>query len=416
MAFGDQGVWDAEVSATRRPLHIALISSGDVIPQHGGAQPAEADLVAMLREAVRSRDVVTHLILHSSKKLLSAHTGEVGRTINVRRGALQRVVTPVLSSPIFHRVQLGNSHFPLGFLERRLIALDVDLVVLCSPNLVALDFRSLPFWVSFWDLGHRDLPEFPELALGRRFEIRESQYRRVIPKASTVIVESSISIARLQQIYGLDPGRAVEVRFVPSGFRCSDTHPMLDNPTTKRRSDLAVYPAQFWPHKNHAVLIQAVRLLLDQGRQSRTLVFVGSDMGNERQVRALAAKNGVEEFVQFMGFVPRHDLEELYRSAYVTVFPSLLGPTNLPPLEALSFGCRVATCYSDDPELIADSGVRRVAPHDVEGWADVLDLETSWSAPSINLVRTRLESRRIENVGRLRRRVDQFAMLSELWE
>ena len=38
-------------------------------------------------------------------------------------------------------------------------------------------------------------------------------------------------------------------------------------------------------------------------------------------------------------FVDREVVWELYRNAKMLVFPSLLGPNNLPPLEALSVGC-----------------------------------------------------------------------------
>ena len=56
--------------------------------------------------------------------------------------------------------------------------------------------------------------------------------------------------------------------------------------TTMRRCSLKYglepgylfYPAQFWPHKNHATLLAALALLRDRGVKKR-LVLCGSDRG-----------------------------------------------------------------------------------------------------------------------------------------
>ena len=54
-----------------------------------------------------------------------------------------------------------------------------------------------------------------------------------------------------------------------------------------------------------------------------------------------AEKNGVRDSVSYYGHVDTGELKFLYSNALALVFPSLLGPNNFPPLEAMYNGCPV---------------------------------------------------------------------------
>ena len=70
----------------------------------------------------------------------------------------------------------------------------------------------------------------------------------------------------------------------------------------------------------------------------------------ERQVQAL----GLSARVRFLGLVPDEDVPALYEAALALVMPAYSGPTNLPPLEAVTLGCPVI--YSDLPEFREQMG------------------------------------------------------------
>jgi len=101
------------------------------------------------------------------------------------------------------------------------------------------------------------------------------------------------------------------------------------------------YPAQFWPHKNHANLLQALKLLNQSESEPFQLALVGSDHGNLDFVRKLAEDLGLSAQILFLGFVTQEDLIALYRNAYALAYTSLFGPDNLPPLEAFALNCPV---------------------------------------------------------------------------
>ena len=69
------------------------------------------------------------------------------------------------------------------------------------------------------------------------------------------------------------------------------------------------------------------------------LVLAGPDKGNRKDIEEQIRELGLNEKVVILGFVERNLVWELYRRAEMLVFTTLLGPNNLPPLEALSVAC-----------------------------------------------------------------------------
>ncbi|NCO95548.1 MAG: glycosyltransferase family 4 protein [Armatimonadetes bacterium] len=108
------------------------------------------------------------------------------------------------------------------------------------------------------------------------------------------------------------------------------------------------YPAQFWPHKNHHRIVQALERLKRLHGLGIPVVFCGSPQGAIREghlrlVESMARCGGVSEQVHQLGYVPEEDMSALYAGAAALVMPTFFGPTNMPVLEAWAFGCPVIT-------------------------------------------------------------------------
>jgi len=138
--------------------------------------------------------------------------------------------------------------------------------------------------------------------------------------------------------------------------------PAGDEQATLDRLDVpqpyVFYPAQFWPHKNHANLLAAVRLLRDEYDLRIGLVLVGSDKGNRAYVDQLIDRGNLADQVCLPGFVSQDELLTLYRNALALTYVTHFGPENLPPLEAFAAGCPViASNVSGSSEQLADAVV-----------------------------------------------------------
>ena len=71
------------------------------------------------------------------------------------------------------------------------------------------------------------------------------------------------------------------------------------------------------------------------------MIFTGSDKGNLKYIKEKTREFGLEKEVLFFGFVEDEELKYLYKHAKAMVYASLMGPNNLPPIEAVYLGCPV---------------------------------------------------------------------------
>lgn len=228
----------------------------------------------------------------------------------------------------------------LGRLEKAIAREELDLIWYMIQNALPV---SVPFIATVWDLEHRKQPYFPEVSVkGWTWTERESYYSGVLPRAAFILTGTEQGKKEIVDFYCVNPAR-IAVIPLPT--------PRLDSPS---EADIArvmqkhgitgeflLYPAQFWPHKNHVNLLRALDLLRNDHGVRPSLVLTGSDQGNREHVRELINVLHLSEQVFDLGFIPRDDLTCLYASATALVYPSFFGPDNLPPLEAFALGCPV---------------------------------------------------------------------------
>jgi glycosyltransferase involved in cell wall biosynthesis len=214
--------------------------------------------------------------------------------------------------------------------------IDADFAWFLTPHWQQVN---CPFAITVWDLGHRVLPEFPEVSLsGWTFDQRESFYSHVLTRATLVVTGNEAGRRQIRRYYSVDEQRIV-INPLPLSSALAKAKSSGVSETYK---PYLLYPAQFWPHKNHVMILDAMKRLPDF-----KVIFTGADKGNQGYVEQYAQKLGLTQQVIFKGFVPIEELKGLYENAHAMVFASLLGPDNLPPVEALSLGCPVL-CYDYD--------------------------------------------------------------------
>lgn len=228
----------------------------------------------------------------------------------------------------------------------------IDLVLLLSPNMPGFNFR-LPFVVPIFDLNHRLQPEFPEVSAFGETNNREHYYINTCKYATLVLVDSEIGKADVLKFYG---------HFIKEDRICIlPYYPPFENRAIPTEQEIArvrakynlppryfFYPAQFWPHKNHALILQAIKIIADETHEIVPVIFCGGYWTyimahNFKDVMALALKLGIADRVRYLGSVPDEDMAALYTLSAGLVMPTFFGPTNIPPLEAWHFGRPVIT-------------------------------------------------------------------------
>jgi glycosyltransferase involved in cell wall biosynthesis len=231
------------------------------------------------------------------------------------------------------REQVRAFHFPLT-------------VMLPSVDAVAA--------TTIHDLQHEAFPQFfsrPQLTYRRHVYGRSVRASRLVVAVSEHVGDDLAARLgyprdRVRVIYhGVD-----HERFQPDG---------------RAREPFLLYPANWWPHKNHELLLEAFARVRAE-RPDLRLVLTGA-----------GHPGGLPDGVSSLGRVSDDRLADLYRSAAALVFPSLYEGFGLPPLEAMACGCPVAVSHAGAlPEVCGEAAVS-FDPTSVEdiarGIGDVLD-------------------------------------------
>ncbi len=207
-------------------------------------------------------------------------------------------------------------------------------------------------------------------------------------RASTLI---SISRFTREEIVSRFPAVARKVKAIAI---TSDGPPAnLPNSagTTKPAANLpcVYYPATLNPHKGHAVLLEALRVLHDDGRPIR-LVLTGG--GTERltaadplplpeieKARMLIAQapEAFRQNIEARGIVPMAAVEDYFAAADLVVLPSAYEGFGLPLAEAVACGKRVLCAdipaFREQIEIYGfDKAVTFVPEPTVAAWARAL--------------------------------------------
>lgn len=223
--------------------------------------------------------------------------------------------------------------------EKKLIRNGADLGYFTAPSCRAMTIQKLNYIITVYDLSHRDTPEFPEVREFNVFNERENLYQKTLAPSVTVLTDSKASAENISRRYGVDRERLLPMPFAPAPF-LSEVHATVTHDVlAKYRLDRGYffYPAQFWSHKNHIRILEALLMLRPEGRHPIT-VFAGGDMGNRSTVERFITRNDLAGQVKILGFVPAEDMRGLYIGCRAVVMPTYFGPTNLPPLEAWMIG------------------------------------------------------------------------------
>jgi len=132
------------------------------------------------------------------------------------------------------------------------------------------------------------------------------------------------------------------------------------------RAEFALYPANFWPHKNHERLLEATARVVREEPEFR-LVLCGALDENREKLRGRIEALDLGANVLLLPYLDDADTTALLEGAEFLVFPSLFEGFGLPVLEAMTFGTPVGC--SDLPALleVAREAALFFDPEDVAG-------------------------------------------------
>ncbi|MBM3768136.1 MAG: glycosyltransferase [Acidobacteria bacterium] len=127
------------------------------------------------------------------------------------------------------------------------------------------------------------------------------------------------------------------------------------------------FPANFWPHKNHENIFEALRIAVDGGEEI-DLVLTGAEAGSEKALEQ-AARLGLASRVHYLGHVAKHLVPEIYRRAEALLFATKFEGFGIPILEAFYCGTPVITSSAGSCVEVAGEAAVLVDPQSPESIA-----------------------------------------------
>jgi glycosyltransferase involved in cell wall biosynthesis len=221
---------------------------------------------------------------------------------------------------------------------RELIDQDADIVYTPSTVLQSFDSRR-PTVLSMHDIQH---VHFPEFFIWPRRLSRHITYGLSARHAHFLQASSEFSKQDFLTYFRCISPEQVVV--IPEGVRAEEFITPVDTISLCNRYAIPerfiFFPAQLWLHKNHLILLQALKQIELKRGLRIPLVLTGGKYSAASKVLGYIADQSMTH-VRYLGRVPFTDLVGLYQKATYLVMPSLHESNSLPVLEAAAAGTPV---------------------------------------------------------------------------
>jgi glycosyltransferase involved in cell wall biosynthesis len=179
------------------------------------------------------------------------------------------------------------------------------------------------------------IPDFQDYYLPEHFSQKELRRRKKfhhsIAQSKKIVVFSSIDAKRdFEKFY---PRHSCSIFLLP--FATTIPHQseldkvnVIDKYNIRNKYFLCCN--QFWKHKNHKIILEALRLIKDE-QITFKVVFTGAQIDSRdsvpskhfEELRAFVRKNELDNYVQFLGFINRIDQLKLIKDSIAVIQPSL---------------------------------------------------------------------------------------------
>ena len=194
------------------------------------------------------------------------------------------------------------------------------------------------------DFQHRRMPE---LFSPRELAVRDRDFRRIAEQCTTVLLSSEDALNDLAKFVPAAVPASRVLHFV-AGFAGGAT-PVVDEVALRARYGIVGpyfhLPNQFWVHKNHRVVIDALALLKDRGHEV-VVTCTGHNKDYRRpgyfeELVHHAEEQGVTDRFRVLGLVPYEDMVSLMRHSVGVINPSLFEGWSTTVEETKSLGLTV---------------------------------------------------------------------------
>lgn len=224
-------------------------------------------------------------------------------------------------------------------------------ILYCPFSAPTYKEKGIPTVSTILDIQHEFYPQFfepHELAHRRKF------YQDIVKKVERVTCISNYTKETFCEKYGFPVERAQTIYIAIQNRFSKENDAILDR-LNIRNQKYIVYPANFWEHKNHKLLLNAFAMYVHQNKDLK-LVLTGNPLEQTEYYSELLNAMKVSEYVIITGYVTNEELYSIMKNAKGLIYPSLFEGFGIPIVEAMHLHKLIASSnLTSLPEIGCES-------------------------------------------------------------
>ena len=308
-------------------------------PREGGAFHENINLMKVFNEYNKSEFDFTYIVSSHEIKVILEKYG--CKTIFLKKNIFFRI-HQFLFKFIFFRYLYKKLNIKNAY-EKFIFKNKFDLSLFNSPSEISMLASNLPFIIILFEFQHRTDNYLPEYTGFHDFNLRELIIDHATKRAFKVMVATNKDKEVVKRLYNAnDKNIKIQpyVPFLPDIYENNkdkiDYKLIFDELSIKSKKFL-FYPAQFWPHKNHKYIIDAIDFAVNNCKDDLHVVFSGYDKGNLKYIKNQIKSKNIENNVKIFDYLSNDQIISLYLNSTALVMPTFVGHSTLPLYEAFYF-------------------------------------------------------------------------------
>lgn len=224
-------------------------------------------------------------------------------------------------------------------------------ILFCPFSAATYKERKIPTVSTILDIQHEFYPQF---FTPQELEHRRKFYRDIVKSVERVVCISDYTKKTFCEKYGFDEKRAQTI-YIAIQNRFQNKDDGILQRLNISENKYIVYPANFWEHKNHKLLLNAFSMYAVENKDVK-LVLTGNPLEQKKYYEDLIEQFGIREQVVITGYITNEELYGILDHAKGLIYPSLFEGFGIPVVEAMHLHKLIACSnLTSLPEIGCDS-------------------------------------------------------------
>ncbi|NOU92964.1 glycosyltransferase [Paenibacillus sp. LMG 31456] len=246
-------------------------------------------------------------------------------------------------------------------------------ILFCPMSAISLAEPGIPTLSLIYDLQHEYYPQFFS---DEEIHHRKKFYNGICDLADYVVCISEFTKNTLIEKLNYPENKSkviyISIQDRLNNIDSTEQDRILDKFNLSKKI-YAYYPANFWLHKNHRMLLVAMSIFLNKHPEiDFHLCLTGSLLGQENSFNEIINQMNLQGKVHHFGYLSELEVSALMAGANFLVFPSLFEGFGIPVAEAMSNGIPVMCSNNTSLPEVGGDAAQYFDPRKPEEIAEIM--------------------------------------------